>query len=305
MYRMPETVVHILERQRRAFMCGHNVHGGQKLHLLNWENICLPKNWGGLGLNSIRNKNLVILAKWIWRAYSERNSYWNQIMLQRYGAHVHYDLSRVEKNLCSPVMKKIVELLSDPVIDKFLRRENFKWKVKSGDSVYFWEDWRIGPSTLQSSFPSLYKLVRVKHIHVDVFMKIWNENRRDPKLWLDSPEVESMADFSSLASLVDKINLSQGADILQWLLGKEQFSSKLCHDLLMSSSTPDPQNSYIWRVIWKIKAPPKILVFYGKSNGTLCLRENSSVPGLEALWTRVLGVKMRKKLYHIYFGSVL
>ena len=56
-----------------AFWWGH-AHGVRKLHLLNWNKICWPKSWGGLGLERFNLMNQAMLAKQYWRISQNLNS---------------------------------------------------------------------------------------------------------------------------------------------------------------------------------------------------------------------------------------
>ena len=39
--------------------------------MLKWENVCLPKEFGGLGIINTRILNEALLLKWVWRIYDE------------------------------------------------------------------------------------------------------------------------------------------------------------------------------------------------------------------------------------------
>ena len=41
-----------------------------KYHMMKWENVCLPKDFGGLGITNTRIFNESILMKWVWRLYA-------------------------------------------------------------------------------------------------------------------------------------------------------------------------------------------------------------------------------------------
>ena len=49
-----------------AFWWGHDL-GVRKLYLMNWNKICQPKSWGGLGLKEFNLLNQAMLAKQYWR----------------------------------------------------------------------------------------------------------------------------------------------------------------------------------------------------------------------------------------------
>ena len=38
-----------------------------KYHMVKWENVCLPKEFGGLGIINTRTMNEALLLKWVWR----------------------------------------------------------------------------------------------------------------------------------------------------------------------------------------------------------------------------------------------
>ena len=61
-FRVPETICKKMDSIVNAFWWGH-AHGVRKLHLLNWNKICWPKSWGGLGLERFNLMNQAMLAK--------------------------------------------------------------------------------------------------------------------------------------------------------------------------------------------------------------------------------------------------
>ncbi|KAL4379924.1 hypothetical protein GQ457_02G032650 [Hibiscus cannabinus] len=48
------------------------------IHWVSWENIVLPKSYGGLGLINFKIKNRALLNKWLWRFGTETNSLWRK-----------------------------------------------------------------------------------------------------------------------------------------------------------------------------------------------------------------------------------
>ena len=262
LYKVPVTVANKLEQMRRAFLWGNKENGGNKLHLISWDKVCSPKELGGLGLSLISIRNLASLAKWVWKAYSERGSMWNEVLTRRYGKVWNYDISRLDPKVCSPIVRHIVNLSSDPRIGRLLSRENFKWCVRNGSLAYFWEDWWIGDIPLCSLLPSLYNKVRVKHMVVKDFILLWKRGNLND-IWVDTLNSELLDELPVLSGLLEQFSLTVGVDALVWLPGNNLFTTNLCRNLLSNFSS-SIHHSYIWRVIWKIKAPPKILAFLWK-----------------------------------------
>lgn len=102
LYCIPRTVEDSIEKIRKQFFWGHGEGNKEKLHLIGWENICKKKREGGLGLSTVKNRNLAMLAKWWWRSYKERSSYWNQFLVDRYGPTWRYDLTLIRQKKLLP-----------------------------------------------------------------------------------------------------------------------------------------------------------------------------------------------------------
>ena len=74
LFRMPKLIAKRLEKLQRDFLWG----GGsleRKIHLINWEVVCIQKEKGGLGIQKINLLNKALLGKWIWRFAFERKSF--------------------------------------------------------------------------------------------------------------------------------------------------------------------------------------------------------------------------------------
>ena len=85
---MPKTIAKRLEKVQRDFLWG----GGnleRKVHLVNWEVVCVDKNKGGLGLRKLALLNKALLGKWIWRFASDKDNLWKQVIMAKYGQECH------------------------------------------------------------------------------------------------------------------------------------------------------------------------------------------------------------------------
>lgn len=82
LYRMPSTVVNTTEKLYRNFLWkGGSLQGS---HLVWWDKVIKTHAQGGLGLQSLIDKNRVLLAKWIWRYCHEDGALWKQIIDAKY-----------------------------------------------------------------------------------------------------------------------------------------------------------------------------------------------------------------------------
>lgn len=64
---LQEGVHHKMDTIRSQFVWGGGDKNNFKYHMVKWENVCLPKDFGGLGTLNTRLMNEALLTKWVWR----------------------------------------------------------------------------------------------------------------------------------------------------------------------------------------------------------------------------------------------
>ena len=47
--------------------------------------MCQSKGEGGIGMIEMRNFNMLLLGKWIWRLGKEENGLWKEVVVSKYG----------------------------------------------------------------------------------------------------------------------------------------------------------------------------------------------------------------------------
>ncbi|PWA65580.1 hypothetical protein CTI12_AA332140 [Artemisia annua] len=52
---------------------------------ISWKNIMANRDFGGLGVGSIRSKNLSLLGKWRWRFLMEKEAIWRKVISKFHG----------------------------------------------------------------------------------------------------------------------------------------------------------------------------------------------------------------------------
>jgi len=57
----------------------------KKIPWINWNTVCLRKEYGWLGVRHLREFNLCLLGKWCWRMLVDRGGYWYRVLAARYG----------------------------------------------------------------------------------------------------------------------------------------------------------------------------------------------------------------------------
>lgn len=56
----------------------------KRIHLINWDIACLPKDDGGVSLQSITKKNTTLGVKLVWRMYQHPEKLWCKVMNAKY-----------------------------------------------------------------------------------------------------------------------------------------------------------------------------------------------------------------------------
>ncbi|KAJ0510703.1 putative RNA-directed DNA polymerase [Helianthus annuus] len=79
LYRAPESVLEALDKIRRVFFWGGSEEKA-KLNWVKWQKVIAPVEYGGLGLGSLKDANLAMLAKWWWRFKEEPDGLWRRVI---------------------------------------------------------------------------------------------------------------------------------------------------------------------------------------------------------------------------------
>ena len=80
---LPSKVCEGVDKTIRDFLWG-STEEKRKMHMVKWRTVTLPKDLEGLGLQSIKDRNLAILAKLCWRLVSANGSPWVAMLSAKY-----------------------------------------------------------------------------------------------------------------------------------------------------------------------------------------------------------------------------
>jgi hypothetical protein len=58
--------------------------GNHKYHLVNWDNVSMCKEYGGLGIPNLRDLNICLLASWIKRYQADNGKLWKEVIDFKY-----------------------------------------------------------------------------------------------------------------------------------------------------------------------------------------------------------------------------
>lgn len=149
-FTVPVHVAEKIEQITYNFLLGMT-NEAKHYHLLSWDLVCLPREWGRLGLRRIRDMNASLLTKWLWRLISNENSLWKKIIRAKYGtdARGRFTNKKLSTHGCS-VWKGIE-------IHKGFVEDNMSFKLGAGTEISFWNDIWCDKRPLKFIFPQSYR----------------------------------------------------------------------------------------------------------------------------------------------------
>ena len=105
-----------------------------------WEDLCVPKEEGGLGIRRLHDSSMVFAMSLIWKIFSLKSSLWVS-WIQQYLLRQNYFWDVKENMKGSWVWRKLLRLRS--AVYDFIRYE-----LKNGHTAYFWFDNWLGMGKL-------------------------------------------------------------------------------------------------------------------------------------------------------------
>ncbi|KAL6205273.1 hypothetical protein ACLB2K_022535 [Fragaria x ananassa] len=81
--KLPLSLCDKLDKLNRDFLWG-DTEDKKKVHLVNWETVCQPKQLGGIGIKNSSDMNQAMLAKASWRIWHEDSGLWTNIYKAKY-----------------------------------------------------------------------------------------------------------------------------------------------------------------------------------------------------------------------------
>jgi hypothetical protein len=139
-----------------------DLDGSHKYHLANWGLICQEKDFGGMGVQNLRDYNLCLLASWIKRYHLDNDKIWSKIVDSKYD--LQPSVFHANPAACSPFCKGITWAAQAV-------KMGYRWKVGNGKKVLFWEDIWFGNCSLAISFWDLYTIANEQNCTID---SVWD-----------------------------------------------------------------------------------------------------------------------------------
>ncbi|MCH80347.1 ribonuclease H protein [Trifolium medium] len=258
---MPMKVWREAVRIQRNFLWG-GLSRKRRISWVKWEDLCKPKEEGGLGIRNLRVVNLSLLAKWRWRLLSEEDEVWKKVIFARYGegalGNANLDFM-VHGNSSSTWWGDLCKL--DKEVGWF--NQVVSKKVGMGNSVKFWKDVWVGNQSLEHRFPRLFG-ISVQQNEMVQNMGVWmNGEWRWELLWRRQFFVWENELVRELGEVINTPLLSEEVDRWVWKPNEEQgFSVKSLYlwldPLLGPRAITTPLEKFSFTFIWKCAAPSKV-----------------------------------------------
>jgi hypothetical protein len=150
----------IVKIQRRFLWSGLSLR--RRISWVKWEDMCKPKNVGGLGVQDLNVTNLSLLSKWRWKLLQPEEELWKTTVMAKYGGNVVGVLNLGEEHISrggSSWWRNIC--LLDKSVPWF-EQAIFK-TVGNGNNTKFWSEVWVENQALSARFPRLFMLSEQKN----------------------------------------------------------------------------------------------------------------------------------------------
>jgi hypothetical protein len=254
LFTIPVSVANRIEKIQRNFLWGGK---GEVVspHLVNWDTVCSPVAYGGLGVRKLVPFNKALLGKWLWRFGMEESCLWRRAIATKYGVNEGgWSTKKIRDAHGCGLWRSINSNWA--VFASFL-----DYEVGVGDQISFWFDRWCGDRPLKDVFPDLFVCAPNRHATVaSHFLQsdpgaqiIWNitfvRNFND---W----EVERVASFFECLHSHDSFR--HGVDCLRWRLkGDGVFDIRSFYSALRDA----PPVTFPWKAIWGVRVPKRVAFF--------------------------------------------
>lgn len=152
-FKLPVWVMETIDRIRRGFLWKKNSNEDKGISLANWELVCKPKKFGGLGVIDIQLFNDALLLKWYWYWCQPELRLWKSVILISHRTRRKSDVPSCQ--FFTNTLKKAI-IFGD---------NNMIWEIGDGSNIRFWQqNWGFG--ILKYKFPDIFALTNDPAISV-------------------------------------------------------------------------------------------------------------------------------------------
>nr|GEW29762.1 RNA-directed DNA polymerase, eukaryota, reverse transcriptase zinc-binding domain protein [Tanacetum cinerariifolium] len=212
-YKVPSSVLHLLESIRSHFFHGHDPRS-KKASWVNWNKVLTAKERGGLGVSSLYAINRGLMCKWVWRFFAYKSLLWSKVIKAIHGPEggLITDVKRGVRSTWTSIMQEVKKLQNQGV--------------------------------LKDVFPRLYALERHQNVTIHTKLidySLVNSFRRNPRSGVEEFQLDN------LSRLVSTITLSSVVDRYVWSLENSgEFSVKSIRKVIDANLFPVIHSATRW-----------------------------------------------------------
>ena len=240
---LPNRILNGVDRVNRNFLWG-STDQVKKMHWVNWGEVTKTKEVGGLGLQSAKGRNTVLLAKLNWRFCAEKDAMWAKVLRLKYCTHQRINSRNTSSLSKSPTWKGITK--GNDVFN-----QGVKWVPGLDSNLSFWSDFWLDSGPIRASIQGPLTLdssnLKIKEVRT---ASGWN--------WARLPFVFP-SDLKKAIQAVPIPLVSRTSDKMAWKYSpKGGFDMRSAY-LLTDSRLRDEAFSGKW--IWSVHTLPRIQFF--------------------------------------------
>lgn len=233
-----------LEVMMNSFWWGNKSGGGRGIPWMRWEQLCKPKDFGGIGFKQLHTFNISMLGKQVWKLITKPESFVAKLLKARYYPRTSVNEAKLGHNP-SFVWRSILAA-KDVVVS------GSRIQIGSGQNVLIGQEpWLpdINSGFTSSLLNEELAVAKVSSLMVpnqrcwdlDVIADIFNS--RDKDLILQIP-----------------LSNRRESDVWYWLHDPcGAYSVRSCYKYLTHKDTNS--SSRIWKSLWKLEVPGKVRNF--------------------------------------------
>jgi hypothetical protein len=234
-----------LDKLNRDFLWGFSADR-KRMHMVGWDKVCQPKDKEGLGLYSIKSRNIALLAKLNWRVMEDAEALWSKTLKSKYCPSGIMD-DRLRTRRSGSSNWKGLKVGHDTF------RKGLRWVVNNGHSVSFWHDLWVGDKPLRYLVQAPLSPVEDSFWVCDVIegVSMWDFS----KIFLTLP-----SNTYETIRAISVCSYRTFADRRVWDSIRGEFNLKKAYSIACNTSSeclqPKPSD---W--IWKVQTNPRIHFF--------------------------------------------
>ena len=97
-----------------------------------WDNVFLPKSYGGPGIRKLKHLDSALQAKKVWKIFSSTRE-WRDIMVDKYLRRPSLRHFLYEFDILTSLV-----IWNGILMARTLAKAKAKWKVRNGENILFW-----------------------------------------------------------------------------------------------------------------------------------------------------------------------